>query len=121
MKKILIGILIISIFLEGYLTFLAFFKPAALLSGMELTYSDSLKLPVFLIAWFLLLITMLIGYLIHAAVNNLPEYKSLIYLLSFWWIGIGIAIYFYSGLTSNLVSDSLKGVLLIVFTAANKK
>lgn len=121
MKKTLIILLVISFILEGYLTFLAFFKPAAVLSGMELTYSDALRLPVFLIAWFLLLITMLIGYLIYAAIKNLSGYKSLIYLLSIWWIGIGIAIYLYSGVTSNLLSDSLKGVLLIIFTAANKK
>lgn len=121
MKKILILLLVIALFLEGCLTFLAFFKPQSLLASMQVAYSDSLKLPVFLIAWFLLLITLLIGYLIFATYNNLPGYKSLIYLLSVWWIGIGIAIYFYSGVTSNLLSDSLKGLLLIVFTAANKK
>lgn len=121
MKKILPALLIITLVFEGYLTFLAFFKPEALLAGMRMTYSDSVKLPVYLIAWFLLLITMLICYLIYATVNNLSGYKGLIYLLSIWWIGIGIAIYFYSGVAANLLSDSLKGILIIIFTAVRKK
>ena len=121
MKKILIALLTLALILEVYLAVLAFFSPAKLAASINVSYSNELAFPLFLVAWFLLLIVMLIGYLIFAVSKDLPGYKPFIYLLSAWWMAIGIAIYLYSGSTSNLLSDSLKGILLIIVTASNKK
>lgn len=121
MKKILIALLSLALILEIYLTILAFFNPEKLAASIGVSYSNKLAFPLFLVAWFLLLIVLLIGYIIFAVVNDLPGYKPFIYLLSLWWIAIGVAIYLYSGSTSNLLSDSLKGILLIIVTASNKK
>ena len=114
-------LLIISLLLEAALTFLCFFMPEKALEQMNLVYSDLYAFPVYLIGWFLLLITALIGLFLIAAIKNNQQYNNAIYILCFWWIGIGIGIYCFKGLTTNLFTDSLKGAILIVLTYLNSK
>ena len=120
-KKIFIVLLIISLLLEAALTFLCFFMPQKALAQMKLVYSDLYAFPVYLIGWFLLLITALIAFFLIAAIKNNQKYNNAIYILCFWWIGIGFGIYCFNGLTTNLLTDSLKGAILIVLTYLNSK
>jgi hypothetical protein len=120
-KKMLIALLTISLLLEALLTFLCFFMPAKALEQMKMIYSDVYAFPVYLIAWFLLLTTVLVAVLLMAIIKNKQHYNNIIYILSIWWIGIGIGIYIFNGLTTNLFTDSLKGFLLIGLTYINNK
>ena len=120
-KKTLIALLIISLLLEAALTFLCFFMPAKALQQMNMVYSDAYAFPAYLIAWFLLLTTALIALFLVATIKNNPHYKSGMYILCFWWIGIGIGIYCFNGLTTNLFIDSLKGILLLILTYLHSK
>ncbi len=120
-KKTLIALLIISLLLEAALTFLCFFMPEKALEQMKMAYSDLYAFPVYLIGWFLLLITAFIALFLAAAIKNNQHYNGGMYILCFWWIGIGIGIYCFNGLTTNLFTDTLKGALLLVLTYLNNK
>ena len=120
-KKTLIALLIISLLLEAALTFLCFFMPAKALQQMKLVYSDVYAFPAYLIAWFLLLTTGFITLFLIAIIKNSQQYNTCIYILCFWWIGIGIGIYCFNGLTTNLFIDSLKGILLLILTYLHSK
>lgn len=121
MKRILVALLIISLVLEASLSFLCFFKPEAALNLMAMEYSGQLAFAVYLVAWFLLLITALIAWMLYAVVKNKQGYKNIIYIVSIWWVAIGLAIYLFNGTTINLFSDSLKGFLLIIVTRLQKQ
>ena len=112
LKKLLIALLVISFLLELTLTLGCFFTPEKVLATLQLKNEPSLELPVFLIGWFLLLITILIALLIVAVAKDKSGYQPYLYLISLWWIVIGITIYFKTGIATNLLSDSLKGLLL---------
>jgi hypothetical protein len=120
-KKILIALLTISFLIEALLSFFCFFMPDVAFKQMHLLYSQQYALPAFLIGWFLLLVTCLLMWVIYAVIKEKPGYKNIIYILGFWWIAIGVSIYFFSGLATNLFSDSLKGFLLIVAAYIYKK
>ncbi len=119
-KKLLIALLCLSLLLEAYITFLCFFMPEKAVASMNETFTSKEVFPLFLIGWFLLLVTILIGWLIYAVAKNQPGYQALIYILGLWWIAIGIAIYFKNGTSLNLITDSLKGFLLILLMRFNK-
>ena len=123
LKKILIALLVISFLLELTLTLGCFIAPEKVLATLQLKNEPSLNLPVFLIGWFLLLITIFILYFIIAVAQNKTGYQPFLYLLCLWWVGIGFAIYLKTDMATNLFSDSLKGVLLAFFTyrLSNKK
>ena len=122
LKKLLIALLVISFLLELTLTLGCFIAPEKVLATLQLKSEPSLDLPVFLIGWFLLLITIFIAYIIIAVVQNKNGYQPFLYLLSLWWIGIGIAIYLKTGTATNLLTDSLKGLLLalLVYSISKK-
>ncbi len=115
-KKILLALLFIALALEVYLTYLCFFNPAAAFAAMKVDYGAAQAFPAYLIGWFLLLVTGLIAYALYAVAKNQKSVAPLIYILAIWWIGIGIGIWGYNGTTNNLLSDSLKGLLLLINT-----
>ena len=115
-KNILLLLLFLSLMLEAYLTYLCFFNPAAAFAAMKVDYNAQLAFPAYLIGWFLLLVTGLIGYALYAVVQNQKAIAPLIYMLALWWVGIGIGIWGYNGTPNNLLSDSLKGLLLLIIT-----
>lgn len=120
-KKMLIGLLTVSLLLEAALTFLCFFMPEKALQQMKMVYSDVYAFPLYLIGWFLLLTTAFIALFLIAVIKNNQQYNNGIYILCCWWIGIGIGIYCFNGLTTNLLTDSLKGTLLLILTYLNSK
>lgn len=120
-KKTLIALLIVSLLIEALLSFLCFFMPEVAFKQMALIYNEQYALPAFLIGWFLLLVTLLVAWLLYAVIKEKPGYKNIIYIVGFWWIAIGLGIYFFSGISTNLFTDSLKGLLLLITTYLHKK
>jgi L-asparagine transporter-like permease len=82
-------------------------------------YSSENAFLVFIIAWFLLLVTAFIGYIIYLMRCN-KDAKSLIYILGCWWIGLGIGVYLAFGKADNLMLDSSKGLVLVLLNYFNK-
>jgi hypothetical protein len=61
----------------------------------------------------LLLATALIGYIVYLLLNNKAGSKPLVYLLGFWWIGLGVGVYLAFDKIDNLLLDSAKGLLIV--------
>ncbi len=65
-------------------------------------------------AWFLLLISSICAYLMWLVKSNRHGARGMINLLSLWWVGLGIAVYFMFQRPDNLLTDSAKGFLLLI-------
>lgn len=124
MKRNLLTItLIIAFIIEDALTILCFFKPATAMSLFGMAYSNETSFLGYIIAWFCLLVSIMILYAMAGLRNNNNGYKTLIYILGCWWIALGIGVYVSFKKTDNLLLDSLKGAILIVlnYLYANDK
>ena len=113
-KNLLLFVLFLSFLLEAFLTVIAFFNPAATLKLFKLTYNADTAMLAYFSAWFLLLITTIIVYLMWLVKTNRPGARGMINLLSLWWVGLGVAIYFMFNRPDNLLTDSLKGAILLL-------
>jgi hypothetical protein len=115
-KNILLGILLISFIIEAVLAVLCFFYPTKALELFGLVYTEQANFLGYIIAWFCLLVTILIGYCIVQLKNNSNGFGTLLYILCFWWIAIGVGVFIKFGTTDNLLLDSGKGLLLLLAT-----
>ena len=115
MKRNLLYItLIIAFLIEAALTMLCFFKPVTAMNLFGMVYSNETSFLAYIIAWFCLLVSVLIIYAFVGLKNDNNGYKILIYILGCWWIGLGIAVYISFKKTDNLLLDSVKGVILVI-------
>ena len=121
MKRSLLFVLAISLLLELYLVIRTFTDSAWLPGSFGLETSDGVKTLNHIIAWFLLLVTLLIVAGIIGVARNRREGISICWLLGLWWIGIGIGIWFVSGQTTNLITDSIKGAIIVLLAAAYRR
>ncbi len=115
MKYLLLITLFIAFLIEAALTFLLFFKIDIALKMFGIVNNDQISFLAYIIAWFCLLATISICYMIYGVQKNVANVDILIYIFGIWWIGLGIAVYIIFKKTDNLILDSLKGFLLIVF------
>ena len=115
MKKNLLYItLTIAFVIEAALTILCFFKPLKAMGLFGMTYNSETAFLAYIIAWFCLLVSVLIIFALLGLKNNNNGFKILIYILGCWWIGLGIGVYIIFNKSDNLLLDSLKGLVLIV-------
>ena len=120
-KKLLFLTLILALVIEVALTVLCFFKPAAAVELFGMQYNDQTAFLGYIIAWFCLLVSVLVLYAIILLKNNDGAYKSIIYILGFWWIGLGIGVYITFKKPDNLLLDSLKGLILVTLNYLQTK
>ena len=113
-KNLLLFVLFLSFLFEAFLTAIAFCNPTATLKLFKLTYNDDTAMLAYFSAWFLLLITTICVYLMWLVKTARPGARGMINLLSLWWVGLGIAVYFMFNRPDNLLTDSLKGVILLL-------
>jgi hypothetical protein len=97
-KKTLLVTLVLAFLIEAVLCFLCFFMPAKAMELFGMQYSDQFAFLGYIIAWFLLLVTGLIGYAIYLLQVN---------------IGLGIGVYAIFDKLDNLLLDSLKGMVIL--------
>jgi hypothetical protein len=112
-KNILLGGLGLALLIELVLTILCFFFPIKALALFGMTYNSETAFMGYIIAWFCLLVSILIIYAIDLLRKNNDAYKTIVNLLGFWWIFLGIGIFFKFGKMDNLFLDSLKGIFLV--------
>jgi DMSO/TMAO reductase YedYZ heme-binding membrane subunit len=113
MKKILFGTLVLAFIIEAALTFLCFFMPAKAMELFGMQYNEQFAFLGYIIAWFLLLVTILIGYAIYLFQVNKVGSRAIINILGFWWLGLGIGVYAVFDKLDNLLLDSLKGMVIL--------
>lgn len=115
-RTLLLTVLLIAIVLELALAGGAFFAPAFTLAKFGVQYGPETRFLAYLTGWFLLLVSLVAMLAAGRVWQGRPGYAGLCYLLGWWWVGIGIGIYVAFGRPDNLLLDSLKGLLIIVFT-----
>jgi DMSO/TMAO reductase YedYZ heme-binding membrane subunit len=113
MKKIFFVTLLLAFVIEAVLCFLCFFMPAKAMELFGMQYNDQFAFLGYIIAWFLLLVTVLIGYAIYLFQTNKAGSKAIINILGFWWIALGIGVYTIFDKLDNLLLDSLKGMVIL--------
>lgn len=115
MKRNLLYItLILAFVIEATLAILCFFKPATAMGLFGMVYSNENSFLAYIIAWFLLLVSILIVVALLGLKNENSGYTILIYVLGCWWIGLGIGVFVTFNKTDNLLLDSVKGAILVV-------
>ncbi len=112
-KNILFFLLVIALIVEAALALLCFFTPAKALEIFGISHTADTVFLVHIIAWFCLLVTIFIGYIIFLFKNNDTAYNLLLNVLCFWWIALGLTIFLKFDKIDNLLLDSLKAVLLL--------
>ena len=94
--------------------------PAKALELFGMAYRVEYAFLGYIIAWFCLLVSVLVGYIIYLFWQNNSNYAPLTYLLASWWVGLGIGIFVMYGKVDNLVLDTMKGAVIIMFTYINQ-
>ncbi len=92
-KNLLYIILIAALAIEATLTILCFFKPVTAVGLFGMTYNNETAFLGYIIAWFCLLVSLLIVYAIIGLKNDSSYFEVLVYILGCWWIGLGIGVY----------------------------
>ena len=114
-RKLLIAVLLIALLIELGLTGGAFFAKEITLAKFGVSLNNETAFLGYIIAWCLLFVSLICLLAIWQIWKN-KNYHILCYILGFWWIGIGIGIYFAFKKPDNLFLDSLKGVLIVLLT-----
>ena len=114
-RKLLITLLAIALVFETGLTCMAFFARHIMLGRLGASVDLVTDFLGYLIAWFLMFVSLICAMALYRVIKK-KDYMALCYLLGFWWVGIGLGIYFVFKKPDNLLTDTLKGLLLIVLT-----
>lgn len=115
-RPLLLLLLFVATVVELALAGGAFFAPAFACRLFGVKYSPDTAFLVFVVGWLLLFVALVAGLAFEQVRQRQPRYATLCYLLGIWWLAIGIGICAAFGKPDNLLLDSLKGLLIIVFT-----
>jgi hypothetical protein len=114
-KKIFLALLYLSLLWEAAIAGLALFATETFLVMGKFTVTEQMLNFGTLFGWLILFLTILIGYIIYLVHKGERTGWQLTGLLATWWVAIGVGVYVQLGVPDNLISDSLKGVLLLIF------
>ena len=115
-RKLLLVVLFVALVVEAALTGGAFFAPVFTLTQFRVKYGPETAFLTFIVGWLLLFVTLAAAVALGQVWQRRPSYATWCYLLGFWWIGIGVGIYYVFGRPDNLLLDSVKGLLIVVLT-----
>lgn len=114
MKKLLLALLIVAFVIELVMTVGGFLMPEMTLGAFHVEVSEISLFLGHVIAWFLLFVTLIIGYAIYQVRKNDQSGWCLSYILGAWWMGIGTTLFVCYGRTDNLFLDAAKGLLICI-------
>jgi hypothetical protein len=120
-RSVLLILLVLSLLIELVLAAGGFLAPATLLARFGAGATPDTLFLAHVVAWMLLFVSLVAALALKWVWQRHPDYPVLCYLLGFWWIGIGLALYLGFGRFDNLLLDSLKGLLLVLATWATRR
>jgi hypothetical protein len=114
-KKVLLALLLLSFLIEAFLSSAGFVSTDWMLGQFKLSATPDTRFLAYALAWLLLFVGLIVGlsFILVRKGNSMGWLLS--YLLGFWWVGIGIGIYIAFQRPDNLVLDSAKGALILLF------
>ena len=115
-RTLLLVVLVLALLVELALTGGAFFAPAFTLTQFGVKYGPETAFLTYIVAWLLLFVSLAALVALGQVWQRRASYATWCYLLGVWWIGIGVGIYFAFGKPDNLLLDSVKGLLIVIFT-----
>ncbi|MBF9219906.1 hypothetical protein [Hymenobacter ruricola] len=115
-RTLLLVVLFIALLAEVALTGGAFFAPVFTLTQFGVKYGPETTFLAYVTGWLLGFVSLVALVAFLQVWQRRPGYATWCYLLGFWWIGIGIGIYYAFGKPDNLLLDSVKGLLIVVLT-----
>ncbi|MCW3127262.1 MAG: hypothetical protein JWO03_2920 [Bacteroidetes bacterium] len=121
-RKLLIAVLLLSLIVELGLAGGLFFARDLMGKMFGLAVSgDTALFLAYIVGWLCLFVSLVIGLALYQLVNNNPNYATLCYLMGYFWIAIGIAIFVAFHKPDNLIIDTLKGMLIVGLTMVHQR
>ncbi len=120
-RKILFMLLFVALVLELGLTMGSFFAQSFTLSLFKVAETPDTSFLSFIIGWLCLFISAIICLTGWKLWKKREDAYLLCYIMGFFWICIGIAIYAGFGKPDNLAMDSVKGLFIIIAAYFSKK
>ncbi|UOQ99115.1 hypothetical protein MUN81_06380 [Hymenobacter sp. 5317J-9] len=115
-RTLLLVVLFIALLLEVALTGGAFFAPGFTLAQFGVKYGPETTFLTYILGWLLGFVSLVTLVAFFQVQQRRPGFATWCYLLGFWWIGIGVGIYYAFGKPDNLLLDSVKGLLIVILT-----
>ena len=120
-RKLLFILLYIALVLELGLTLGSFFAKSFTLSLFKVTETNDTSFLAFIVGWLCLFVSCIVCLTIWKLWKKHEDVYLLCYIMGFFWIAIGIAIYAGFGRPDNLAIDSVKGLLIVITAYMSKK
>ena len=118
-RKILILLLALAVLIEVVFAAAVLGAPEFMLKQFSVSVSQDTLFLGYCLCWILILIAAVCAYALRLITTGQSQGHTLAYILGFWWIAIGVAIFLKWGKTDNLFLDSLKGLLIVAFNRAS--
>ena len=115
-RKILLTVLILSLIIELALSCGIFFAKDMVSKQFGVAMNADTEFLSFIVGWLCLFISLILMYTIYLLWNKNPDFASLAYIMGYFWMAIGIAIYVAFKKPDNLVIDTFKGMLIVGLT-----
>ena len=115
-RTLLLIVLFFALAGEVALTGGAFHAPAFTLAQFGMRYGPDARFLTYVLGWLLLFVSLVALVALGQVWQRRPSYATWCYVLGLWWIVIGIGIYYTFGKPANLLLDSVKGMLIVIFT-----
>ena len=112
-RKLLLVVVGISLVFEIIFAVAGLVTPVWTLGQFGLSATNETLFLAFVLSWIFIFISAVCALTLWQIKHNNPNGKILADLLGFWWISVGIAIFFKAGKIDNLFIDSLKGLLIV--------
>ena len=116
MKKTILAILGLSLLIELILSIVCIFLPTLALEIFKIDASIQTIFLGYIIGWLCLFVSSIIVLAIYYMKKNEKTAFNLIYCLGLFWFLLGFGVYFSFNKFDNLILDTSKGILLILFT-----
>ncbi len=116
MKKTILAILGLSLLIELILSIVCIFWPTLALEIFKIDASLQTIFLGYIIGWLCLFVSSIIVLAIYYLKKNEKTAFNLIYCLGLFWFLLGFGVYFSFNKFDNLILDTSKGILLILFT-----
>lgn len=113
-KKVLLGLLGFSFVLYAAMSIACFVAPSFLLEQYQIEANSGTLFLGFVVGWFTVLLTAVCGYTFFLVRSGDSAGRVLSLILGLWCAIVGVAVYLGYGHADTLVSDTLRGVVLLL-------